>query len=407
MICQIMPEKTGSGVAMRLYNWLTALDVYYEITLLIISQNEVDGRNAENLGVAEIIIHSYVINKVGKVKSVHGSMEPDMFSKWDIESASDRLKDFNGKRYDAVFVSRLRLQPIWKILKFKYNVASRMTVIDFDDVESIALLRKVAHYSSKLKNIRSVLWHVKESVKLYLAEISCNTLFDKIIVCSEKDANILNKRWFTKKATYVPNCVAPTNATPHLTQKNILNLVFVGTLDYSPNEQGLAWFVKSVLPDLRNQLGVINIEVSLTVVGRNATKWMKDLAIDKVILLFENVASVTPYYNHADIVICPIFHGSGTRIKIIEAFAHKRVVVSTLLGAEGIDAEDKKDILIANSKSSFINSIKDLVMQPSLYEEIANRAFALFNKKYSTESFKYYTAAIFDSDSRESSKLIS
>jgi len=129
-------------------------------------------------------------------------------------------------------------------------------------------------------------------------------------------------------------------------------------------------------------------------VGKNPTSWMKEINQVDSISVYGNVDSVSPFYESATIVICPIFQGGGTRIKILEAFAHTRAVVSTTLGAEGIDVMDNESIMLANTASEFVAAITELIEDRVKLAAVEEKAFDLFIDKYSFKSFMKHVSKL-------------
>jgi glycosyltransferase involved in cell wall biosynthesis len=123
-----------------------------------------------------------------------------------------------------------------------------------------------------------------------------------------------------------------------------LRLVFVGSGDYLPYERGLAWLVRDVLPRIASRL-----PVSLEVVGEPPRRPVQAEGVRYV----GRVPSVEPYYAAAHGVVVPVFEGSGTRLKILEAMAYGRPVVSTRLGAEGLPITDGRHFLEADDPEAF------------------------------------------------------
>jgi glycosyltransferase involved in cell wall biosynthesis len=385
LICQVMPAESGSGVSMRLYNWAQSLSLEGDLTILLISQGITDTSNSINGIEAKVICHDNQ-KAVAAYERRHNCFLPEMFKKWDTAKLTSSLKEFQSHSFDVVVVSRLRLAPTWSILKNRLHVSSKKSIIDFDDIESIALWRQLRN-NYKTQKLRQIAWTARECLKLYIAEINSSRLFDFVVTCSRTDAKKLKNWWFIKYSTHVPNCVQDT--TPQKIPKNTSkpNILFVGTLNYAPNEQGIKWFIEEAWSPIKEILKQKNIEPTLTVVGKNPTSWMREMGHDDSISVHGNVESVIPFYSRATLIICPIFQGGGTRIKILEAFSHSRAVVSTTLGAEGIEAIDNEHILIANTATEFIATITDLVQNTRKTKLVEEKAFELFNEKYSSRSF--------------------
>lgn len=138
---------------------------------------------------------------------------------------------------------------------------------------------------------------------------------------------------------------------PALSEGDELRVVFVGSGAYAPYERGLAWFVREVLP----RVG-LRAPVRFDVVGQPPARPVEAPGVSYV----GRVPSVAPYYEHAHLVVVPVFEGSGTRLKLLEAVAYGRPVVSTRLGAEGLPLSAGSHFLQADDAGAFAQALVDV-----------------------------------------------
>lgn len=157
-----------------------------------------------------------------------------------------------------------------------------------------------------------------------------------------------------RRVELCPNGVDPVERLPLRRRRDgdPLRLLFVGSGNYAPYERGIAWLVREVLPRLR----AAGAHVSFDVVGAPPAA---PVAAEGVRYL-GRVAEVAPHYDAADVVVVPVFEGSGTRLKVIEAAAYGRPVVSTRLGAEGLGLEADRHYLAAEDSETFANAVLEL-----------------------------------------------
>lgn len=161
------------------------------------------------------------------------------------------------------------------------------------------------------------------------------------------------------------------------TQRNIL---FPGTLSFSPNSLAVELLINQIYPQLR----AIYPDCRLLVVGRNPTQWMLDAAKqDTGITVIGAVPDMRPYFAAASVMIVPLYHGSGTRLKILEAFAAGLTVVSTAKGAEGLKVIDGEHLLIREEVDAIIEAVHQLWSNPSLEQKLTSSAFELVQAEYS------------------------
>lgn len=175
---------------------------------------------------------------------------------------------------------------------------------------------------------------------------------DLSLAVSELDAQAMRAAG-ARRVELCPNGTDPVEARPlqPLASGCPLRLVFVGSGGYAPYERGLAWLVRQVLPRVRDQT-----PVQLDVVGQRPAKPV--LAPD--VSYLGRVPSVGPHYEQAHVVVVPVFEGSGTRLKAIEAAAHGRPLVSTRLGTEGLPLLAGQHYLEANDPRAFAEALVTL-----------------------------------------------
>jgi len=159
-------------------------------------------------------------------------------------------------------------------------------------------------------------------------------------------------------------------------------LVFVGSMDWLANIDAVIWFVRDLLPLIRQQ----RPGTRLAVVGRNPPKEIFDLAArDPGILVTGTVADVRPYLWGAKISIVPLRIGGGTRLKIYESMAAETAVVSTSVGAEGLDVHDPDNIRIGDTADGLVRQCLELLGDPTECRNLAAAGRRLVSAKYSWE----------------------
>jgi glycosyltransferase involved in cell wall biosynthesis len=195
------------------------------------------------------------------------------------------------------------------------------------------------------------------------------------LACSEHDAAEMRAGGAT--VILCPNGADPVTplAAPTRGEAEPLRLLFVGAVDYRPNQLGLEWFITEVLPGLRRRLAA---GVVVDVVGSPP----RHLEGKEQVSLHGRVPSVAPFYTDAHAVIVPVLYGSGTRLKVIEAMAFRRPVVSTTAGAEGLPIRDGTEFFQADRPDEFVEALLKLAEQcaardPALEQMLARARAAV------------------------------
>jgi glycosyltransferase involved in cell wall biosynthesis len=170
-----------------------------------------------------------------------------------------------------------------------------------------------------------------------------------------------------------PNCVALPDS--YVQPPGSGRILFLANFTYPPNVEGAVWLVHDVLPQLPPRY-------QITLAGACGTE-VSRLAGPRV-RVTGAVAEVGPLYADADVVAVPLLTGSGSRIKVLEAFAHRRAVVSTPKGAEGIEVDPGVHFLSATSAPEFATALEAATEQPAAAPRVS-AAFDYVRERYSDE----------------------
>ena len=171
-------------------------------------------------------------------------------------------------------------------------------------------------------------------------------------------------------------------------------LVFTGAMDWMPNEDGMFHFLEKILPRIRARIP----EISLWIVGRQPSRRLQELAARTPgVCVTGTVEDIRPYVHRAAVYVVPLLVGSGTRLKIFEAMAMGKAVVSTSLGAEGLPVRDGENVILADEPGSFANAVVRLLQSSELRNNLGRAAREFVEHKYSWASVAAELEAILTS----------
>jgi glycosyltransferase involved in cell wall biosynthesis len=231
------------------------------------------------------------------------------------------------------------------------------TVLFQHNVESALWVRQAEHERSALK--RPI--YRLEAHRMAAYEAAAVRRFDHVIAVSEHDRMLMSQWVHSVRISVTPTGVDlarfrtgapdPGAAVPLV--------VFVGSMDWEPNEDGMLWFHQEVWP----QVVAAVPSARLRIVGRSPPPAIAQLA-GGTVEVTGTVPSVIEHLHAAAVVIVPLRIGGGTRLKIYEAMAARRPVVATTVGAEGLDYRAGEDILIADAPGEFANAVIGLLRDP-------------------------------------------
>ncbi len=207
---------------------------------------------------------------------------------------------------------------------------------------------------------------------------------DMVIAVSEKDSETMQS-WFGLSDDDVRTVSTGVDIDYFRQSSNLPSdyehdLVFVGSMDWSPNEDAMRYFINEVLPLIHR----VRPSCSVAIVGRSPSVALRRLAqAESGITVTGTVPDVRPYLWGARAAIVPIRIGGGTRLKIYEAIAAGTPVISTTIGAEGLALEDDDHILLADSATAFAEKICNLLDDPSNGERLSTTALQWVAAHYS------------------------
>src|SRR6266516_2156381 len=201
---------------------------------------------------------------------------------------------------------------------------------------------------------------------------------DGAVFASESDMALMRAAQPEKPACVVPNGVDTDYFHPSSVEPEPATIVFTGAINYRPNTDGVAYCIREVMPILRR----IRPSVRFVVVGQGAPDWLIRMAGPNVEFTGA-VDDVRPYLSRAAVVIAPLRAGSGTRLKILEALAVGKPVVSTRVGREGLAVADGEHLIVADDPVSFAQQTARLISDRRLADELGRRGRALVERQYS------------------------
>jgi glycosyltransferase involved in cell wall biosynthesis len=243
------------------------------------------------------------------------------------------------------------------------------------NVETMIWRRHVEH-ASGLKRAYFRL----QAGRMYHYERRVSREAGHIVAVSDTDANEMRRLFDVKKVTAIPTGVNIEYFLPPdpRTAGSSADLVFVGSMDWLPNEDGVLYFVREVLPLIHKR----RPETTLAVVGRTPSPKIAALAGPRISIT-GTVPDIRPYLWGGAVSIVPLRIGGGTRLKIYEAMAAKIPVVSTTIGAEGLTAHPPDDIRIADTPEDFADECLDLLADPAARKRVSTAAWEMVNANFS------------------------
>ncbi len=309
-------------------------------------------------------------------------------SDWCFISAADRqvlARAYADEKFDLIHLHRLYMLPI--LSNIPAHLSCVPAQIDMDDVESRTRerLARLAKLNGDIRLARLM----AHDAELYRSlEIHQLSRFVRAFVCATGDRQLLSSKINKPPIVVIPNTVAipQTRSSSEYRASSSFIFLFVGSIGYYPNLDAVAFFCREIAPVLRRR-ATIPFEIRAVASGRTR-QWSKVPQIPELVRCDPSEYGLAAEYAKADAVVAPIRAGGGTRIKILEAFAHKRPVVATSIGAEGLGVRADEHILIADTAEAFAAQCLRLMQDFRLRGDISERAFELVSTYHGSEALR-------------------
>lgn len=287
----------------------------------------------------------------------------------EMQNAIDELfvhNDYDLVFFESVLIANYRLPAKTKI------------VIDQHNIEYELHRRTFEQETARLRRWYSWL----ESSHLKPIELGLCRKADLVLVTSEREQEKLNSLIPGTRIEVVPNGVNIDNFNSIDDAEEVSNrIIFTGTMDYYPNINAVLYFAQQCWPLIREQVP----EATWHIVGKNPSAAIQNLAQSPGIVVTGTVADVRPYLASAAVAIAPLQIGSGTRLKILEALAMRKAVVTTGIGCEGLSVQSEKHLIIADHPQEFAQTVIKLLKKPELRATLGNAGRMLVEAEYSWE----------------------
>lgn len=270
-----------------------------------------------------------------------------------------------------------------------------VTILDLLGIESSVMKR----YAEKERHWLKRMYAEITSKKLAEYEREVCGRFTHCLVCSEEDRLLLRKVAPIESVSVIPNGVDLETYSPNGAAVLPNNrIVFVGRMDYHANVSGVRWFCEKILPLIRAR----RPNVLFQIVGGEPTKEVRSLAVAGQVEVTGFVEDVRPYLREATVVVVPLQVGGGTRLKVMEALAMGKPVVSTTVGAEGIAVVPERHILMADDPGEMVRQIFRALDSPPLRRQLGAEGRRLVEDRYSWNTIGQHLEQIYESCLRRS-----
>ncbi|WP_435176465.1 glycosyltransferase [Halorussus sp. AFM4] len=377
VLCSQCPYPPTDGAKLRLYNTAKILSQRYTIDLLVInSEADEDALSHLQSEFNRVIPFSHSKAKLYRnIAEGVVSRQPirtNYYSFADVTQWLDKHQD----EYDLLYANYLNTTEY---------VRKRDTpkVVDLVDSMSENYLQR-AEPANDENYLKRKLYEL-EGWQLRRYEQTVLRSFDHSFITTAADARTITGQTLPRNLTVIPNGVrdellsAPYNKSEDTADDENPQIVFLGRMDYFPNEDAVKYFATNVFPHVRER----HPEAEFLIVGGHPSERVQSLESHQNVTVTGFVESLVEYLSEADVVVAPMRFGTGIQNKILEAMALGKAVVTTPLGNEGIDGDDGTHFIVVDSASPFADAVSSLLDDPDDRMRIGKNARDLIHDRYS------------------------
>lgn len=300
---------------------------------------------------------------------------------------------FSNKPYNAVrFISKRFELELQKILQ-----ENNFDIVQLEGLYVCPYVPVIRKYSDaaivyRSHNVEHEIWERAAQMsdgltKIYLRilarrirrfEQKCMDQYDLLVPITGRDGEMLNKMGNSKPQHVSQTGIDTSALVPNSKNLEHPSLFHIGSLEWAPNQEGLVWFIEKCWPAIHKKFP----ELKFYVAGRNAPAWLQKKLQAPHVVFEGEIADAYEFMNSKSTMIVPLFSGSGMRIKVIEGMALGKTIVSTPIGAEGIDITPGKNIVMAGSADEFVQAVSELVANRAYHDEIGRNAIEFIHEKF-------------------------
>jgi glycosyltransferase involved in cell wall biosynthesis len=288
------------------------------------------------------------------------------------EKFNEKLRQkAGGKDYDIIQLEGLYLMPYIDSIR---EVSNAKIALRSHNIEHEIWLRLFNNEKSLFKRI--YIGILTKRVKRM--EKRTINLYDYLVPITYRDAVVYQKLGNTKPSKVIQTGIPTAEITKELKIRKDRRLYFIGSLDWLPNQEGLIWFIENVWPMINNNYSHVEFHIA----GRNAPDWLIKKFNQPGIKYHGEVVNAKLFAMQYDIMIVPLFSGGGMRVKIVEAMSLGKIVVTTPIGAEGLDIIPNYHAIVAEEADDIATGVEVLLENTDFFTKLGNNSIRFIKNNY-------------------------
>ena len=373
-----VPFPLTDGGRIRVFNLLKQIATKSDVTLLALETQPTDTEGVTQLQQLGIQMH-LVSNAPTLPRVSFGTLLSAFFKRQPITVARYALPAYRQKFRELLTTENFDLVHYEMFHTAQYHTETDLPgVLSQQNVDSAIWRRLCGETTNPFRKF--AYWTQQLAFQRYERVLSPK--FDAITCTSDIDAAVFQRHCAEDIIAIIPNGVDITHYQPDFTSEAPAHLIYIGSMDWYPNEDAVAFFADEVLPSIQDKVP----DVQFSIVGGNPSARVQRLAERDGVVVTGRVPEIKPYFAEATVFVVPLRIGSGTRLKILEALAMGKAVVSTSVGAEGLDLKDGEEVFIADAPIAFADAVTRLLTDPALRRRIGENGRARVEQDYDWRS---------------------
>ena len=373
-----VPFPLTDGGRIRVFNLLKQIAAKSDVTLLALETQPTDADGVSELQQLGVQVH-LVPNATTLPRVSFGTLVNAFLKQQPITVARYDLPAYRQKFRELVAAENFDLVHYEMFHTAQFRAETDLpSVLSQQNVDSAIWRRLCGETTNPF--YKFAYWTQQLAFQRYERVLSPR--FDAVTCTSDIDAAVFQRHCKEDTIEIIPNGVDVTHYQPDFTSEASAHLIYIGSMDWYPNEDAVAFFADEVLPSVQDKVP----DVRFSIVGGNPSARVQKLAERDGIVVTGRVPEIKPYFAEATVFVVPLRIGSGTRLKILEALAMGKAIVSTTVGAEGLDLKDGEEIFIADEPAIFADAVTRLLTDPPLRRRIGENGRARVEQDYDWRS---------------------
>ena len=391
-LTQVLPYPLVGGAKIRAYYAIRYLSQFHQITLVSFTRDDDNREHIEHLEqyCQKVITVPIKRSRWTDYSSTAKSFitgHPAVIYRDDLVEMKQAITSIlEAKRFDIVHCDQTAMAQFGIYAKKLMNAEQAYLVLD----QHNALYMAVARQARSMAGWKHLLWK-SESARLARYEANLIREFDSVLTVSDVDKEILlslldeeERAELSPKLATVPICVDPDERSYLDRSEATDTIAFLGTMYWPPNAEAVRWFAESTLPKVLDKVPT----AKLVIIGKNPPANVMALessnhTMNSHVQVTGFVEDPEPLLQECAVFIVPMLAAGGMRVKILDAWMWGLPIVSTTIGAEGVDIRPGENILIADDPEEFSDSIVKVLRSKQLANTLSVNGRKWVEEKYS------------------------